>query len=289
MRFSARIALALVFGVAAGTAHAFGPHQELDCLGCHDPHYAKAQKLFKVENTQYPNPRTGKPIDGISALCLGCHNLQEYGGAGVRPIYLHMTHPVNVTPNPKIATVPDQLLRDGILQCVSCHDPHPSNPNWRYLRVNTESGSKVGQFCATCHGAKADKKFYGAELAQGNIQLFSSMNESVGAGTYALNDPKLVVSNPTPSYIQPLGKYENSLLPAYMTAIQKPWVFNSAQQDIPADLQKLKEQNAPPKPGKDKRAANDPAAKEKQAQANSALKPAARTASNESRGVLDNL
>ncbi len=222
---------------AGGPALAYGPHEGLDCLGCHDPHYAKQQKLFKVDNSKYPNPRTGKPIDGISALCLGCHNTEQYGGAGIKPIYLHMTHPVNVQPNKKIADVAPQLLRDGIIQCVSCHDPHPSNPNWRYLRVDTSGGSKVGQFCALCHGSKADKAFYGQQLAQEKKpHVFSSMNESAGAGTYALTDPKLVVSNPTPVYIQPLGDFKNSILPAYQTATKEKWVMDPSIQRIPADL-----------------------------------------------------
>lgn len=220
-----------------GSALAHGPHEGLDCLGCHDPHYAKAQKLFKVKNEIYPNPRTGKPIEGISALCLGCHNLADYGGAGVKPIYLHMTHPVNVVPNPKIANVPSSLLRDGILQCVSCHDPHPSNPNWRYLRADTNQGGKVGNFCAVCHGSKADKNFYGGELAAGNLpKLFSSMNEQMGAGSYNTTDAGFTTSNPTPNYIVPLGAFENSLAPAYLTAPTKGWVFDVSAQTVPADL-----------------------------------------------------
>lgn len=236
--------LAVVGFIVINAAYAAGPHEGLDCLGCHDPHYAKANKLFKVENTVYPNPRTGKPIDGISALCLGCHNLPEYGGAGVRPIYLHMTHPVNVVPNAKIAEVDAKLLRDGILQCVSCHDPHPSNPNWKYLRVDTSGGGKVGQFCALCHGAKADKKFYGGDLAQtGKPQVFTSMNEAAGAGTFTLQDAKFVTNNPTPSYISPMGTFENTLAPAYVTVASKPWVFSSKDHNVPADL-KAAVQNA---------------------------------------------
>jgi predicted CXXCH cytochrome family protein len=229
----------------AGQAMAAGPHEGLDCLGCHDPHYAKSMKIFKVKNEVYPNPRTGKPIDGISALCLGCHNLQEYGGAGVRPIYLHMTHPVNVQPNKQIASVPDKLLRDGILQCVSCHDPHPSNQNWRYLRVNTDNGGKVGQFCGVCHGAKADKAFYGGDFAAGKTKVFSSMNEEAGAGSYEMGDNKLMIANPTPNYIQAHGPYENQLDPAYTFVIGKNWYFEASQQNQPDDL-KAAIQNATP-------------------------------------------
>lgn len=219
-------------------AYAFGPHDALDCLGCHDPHYAKAKKLFKVKNDVYPNPRTGKPIDGVSALCLGCHNLERFGGANVRPIFLHMTHPVNVKPNPKIAQVPPKLLRNGKLQCVSCHDPHPSNPNWKYLRVSTKGGTQVGKFCAVCHTAKADLKFYNI-ASKNDIKIFSSMNESVGAGEFSLTDPNLTIENPTPDYIRPFGDYKNSLAPAHTYVPNLPWIYNPDPEKLPPGLRKL--------------------------------------------------
>ena len=74
---------------------AYGPHEGLDCLGCHDPHYAKAMKLFKVNNPSHPNPRTGKNVDGVSALCLGCHNLGETGS----PIAYHSDTPLFIQKN----------------------------------------------------------------------------------------------------------------------------------------------------------------------------------------------
>ncbi|WP_457638806.1 cytochrome c3 family protein [Persephonella sp.] len=212
-----------------------GPHKGLDCLGCHDPHYAKAQKIFKVKNDKYPNPRTGQKVKDINALCLGCHNLTEFGGAGVRPIYLHMTHPVGVQPNPKIAKVPEALLREGLLQCVSCHDPHPSNPNWKYLRVDTKNGTQVGVFCMTCHPAKADEKYYGIT----DIKIFTSMNEEAGKGFFSPTDPSLVMYNPTPNYIQPLGDYPNSLAPAYTTVPNQPWIYSPPPENLPEELKKL--------------------------------------------------
>ncbi|WP_457641104.1 cytochrome c3 family protein [Persephonella sp.] len=216
-------------------ARAAGPHEGLDCLGCHDPHYAKAQKIFKVKNDKYINPRTGKKAQGINALCLGCHNLTEFGGTGVKPIFLHMTHPVGIKPNPKIAKVPQKLLRDGVLQCVSCHDPHPSNPNWKYLRVDTENGSKVGVFCMTCHPAKVDTKYYGVNT----IKVFTSMNEETGPSEFTLDDPNLVIFNPTPNYIKPLGDFENSLAPAYTIVPNEPWIYGPDLKKLPPELKKL--------------------------------------------------
>ncbi len=231
------IALLLGTCLQAASVHAFGPHEGLDCLGCHDPHYAKAQKLFKVNNTKQPNPRTGGTIDGISALCLGCHNLTEAGGAGIKPVYLHMTHPVNVKPNPKIAKMPDSLTRDGMIQCVSCHDPHPSNKSWRYLRMDTDDGSNVGKFCMACHPAKTDGNFYKTEVA--DIKIFSSMNEETGAKEFSANDPKLSISNATPNYIHALGDYPNELGPAYQSVPMQDWFYAPDKARLPSEMKPL--------------------------------------------------
>ncbi len=227
--------------LVGGVGYATGPHQDLDCLGCHDPHYAKAEKLFKVKNDVLINPRTGTKIDHTSALCLGCHNIHQFGGGDVKPIHLHMTHPVNIVPNPKIAKVPDQLLRDGMLQCVSCHDPHPSNPNWKYLRVDSTGGAKVGQFCLACHPAKADTSFYG--IAQADIDFFSSMNEDKGPGNFKSSELSIV--SPTPNYVHPFGKYDNGIQPAYKTAATQPWIWAPEPDMLPEDLKKLMQENQP--------------------------------------------
>lgn len=221
----------------ASFAYAYGPHEGLDCLGCHDPHYAKAQKLFKVNNTLQPNPRTGGVIDGISALCLGCHNLTEAGGAGVKPVYLHMTHPVNVKPNPKVAKMPESLTRDGMIQCVSCHDPHPSNKSWRYLRMETDGGANVGKFCMGCHPAKTDGSFYKTEVA--DIKIFSSMNEETGAKQFSANDPAFAIANQTPNYVRAIGDYPNELGPAYNTVPLQDWFYAPDKNRLPQEMKHL--------------------------------------------------
>lgn len=52
---------------------AAGPHDALNCSGCHNIHYAVGSKVFAVNNNQADNLRAGAPIDGVSGLCLGCH------------------------------------------------------------------------------------------------------------------------------------------------------------------------------------------------------------------------
>ncbi|MCL4514169.1 MAG: hypothetical protein M1379_01020 [Firmicutes bacterium] len=62
----------MLLGLGAA-AMAAGPHDALNCSGCHNIHYAVGSKVFAVNNNQADNLRAGAPIDGVSGLCLGCH------------------------------------------------------------------------------------------------------------------------------------------------------------------------------------------------------------------------
>ena len=66
--------------------------------------------------------------------------------------------------------MPAELLREGKLECVGCHDPHPSNPNYKYLRVSTGGGEKMEGFCNLCHSSKSGRQTAPADI-------FSSMDE----------------------------------------------------------------------------------------------------------------
>jgi predicted CXXCH cytochrome family protein len=151
---------------------AAGAHDLLNCVGCHGIHDAKGDIIFAVEpNKKSINPRTKQPFTGVTALCLGCHEDIEKGGMGILVISSKHSHPFGVSPNPKVATVPGVFLRGGQLECVGCHDPHPSNPNYKYLRVDTAKGANIQNFCAMCHGSKTD-----AKVAKG-VKIFNSMDE----------------------------------------------------------------------------------------------------------------
>ena len=208
--------------ISASTAYAFGPHDGLDCLGCHSPHFAVDDKIFAVKNVQITNPVNGQSLEGLSAAkCLGCHQLEQFGGAGIRPIHLHTTHPIGIVPNPKIASVPPKLLKDGKLDCISCHEPHPSNSNALYLRVDVGKGAtNVQKLCAICHSAKANLESAGLDLT--NIQVFSAMDQEAGAGYFPVSEVR--AQNQTPKYIKPLGPIPNNdLIPNYQA--QPDWVY----------------------------------------------------------------
>ncbi len=141
----------LLATLAWAPAFGYGPHDP-NCVECHSIHYAKGKAILAVApNTTEKNPATGSGAAGDAALCLGCHNEDE----GIMPIHLSSTHPVGMKPNR--AKVPAELLsKDGNLGCSSCHDPHPSNPSYKYLQGNIAKGSEVGKFCSMCHPAQAD-------------------------------------------------------------------------------------------------------------------------------------
>lgn len=150
-------------GVSSQAVQAAGPH-DANCVSCHNVHYAKGNFIIGPQpNTSMDNPAANAKVAGVDALCLGCHNDAE----GIMPIHLNTTHPTGVAPT--YVKVPEKLLRDGKLTCVSCHNPHPSNANYKYLVADTKKGSNMGVFCAVCHGEQAD----GAERSS--------------AGTAALN------------------------------------------------------------------------------------------------------
>ena len=182
MRHLVKLALAAALASPL-PALASGGHDSVGCNGCHGVHTAKGAVIFAVApNKVAVNPRTKQPYTGSTALCLGCHEETSKGGQGYAPVSGHLSHPYGLSQvNPKVARVPPELLRDGQFECVSCHDPHPSNANPKYLRVDTKAAS-MDAFCAVCHSAKAD----GGVVAKSAV-LFTSMDQ--GASRAAASAP----------------------------------------------------------------------------------------------------
>jgi hypothetical protein len=125
---------------------------DVDCKDCHSVHAAKGPFIFSVAPLAEQSTAFGGKLDPaqVDALCLGCHNEKS----GIAPIMLKNSHPTGVTP--KKLKVPEAMLRKGMLTCVGCHDPHPSNQNYKYLSINTNNGKDLGVFCGACHPAQSD-------------------------------------------------------------------------------------------------------------------------------------
>lgn len=149
MRISAPGALVLGLLAMPAAALAAGSHQLVGCAGCHRI----------PRNTRYLDPATGQPYRGAAGMCLACHQDESNGGKGQAPISRHASHPFELARvDPRVARVPGELLREGgRFDCLGCHDPHPSNRNFGYLRVDVgPKGERIDRLCAMCHPAKAD-------------------------------------------------------------------------------------------------------------------------------------
>ena len=184
--FLLRILFVVVCLLLPLSAFAQGGHDGLVCTGCHAIHTAKDVLIFAVPaNKTDINPKTKQPYSLITSLCLGCHETPEKGGMGIKAINGHMSHPYGLTSvNPKVANVPAEALRDGRFECIGCHDPHPSNPNYKYLRFDPgPNGSKMENFCAACHPMKADPK------SVVRAKAFTSMDERLFNGESAASAP----------------------------------------------------------------------------------------------------
>lgn len=143
---------AAVLALLPVLALAEGPH-DMDCMECHSTHYAKGDYAIGVQPVAPDNPartRVRPSAANIDSLCLGCHNEEQ----GILPVKLHTTHPTGI--KPLYTTVPSQLMWEGTFTCVSCHNPHPSNANYKYLIVDTAAGKNMGVFCAQCHPVQSD-------------------------------------------------------------------------------------------------------------------------------------
>jgi predicted CXXCH cytochrome family protein len=151
LRLALRLAVLLPL-VFPRSALAAGKHDGLQCNGCH------AQKEVMKGNRVYVDPGTRLPYSGATAVCLACHLAKEQGGRGNTPVPRHLSHPFGLAAvNPKVARVPAPFLANGRFECTSCHDPHPSNTNYKYLRTDVgKSGQQMNRFCSTCHMRKAD-------------------------------------------------------------------------------------------------------------------------------------
>jgi len=150
--FCVSLVVAVLTLMATTFALAYGPHDN-ECIECHSIHKAQGNKIIGVKPlTTVNNPATGKVLTGNSTLCLGCHNDDE----GIIPIDLKKTHPVGMAPI-KVKVPAEALASDGTLICRSCHDPHPANPNYKYLIADTKGGKAMGEFCQICHPDKRGK------------------------------------------------------------------------------------------------------------------------------------
>jgi hypothetical protein len=118
-----------------------------DCNICHKNAKEKKYEFIIKIDTNLFNPFTNKPYGKLDAFCLSCHKLTS-----------KTSHPVGIVPNPKKMNVPKEALgfsgQEKEISCLSCHNPHPDNKNYKYLRWPPENIWNLAQFCLNCHPSK---------------------------------------------------------------------------------------------------------------------------------------
>lgn len=122
-----------------GTKHDFG------CKACHDIHYPKGRALWATPLSKVNAKKV--PLTPTDAMCYSCHKAEEKGGKFFLPGH---SHPINVVPSSN-TQIPKKLgttYVEGVgrvITCVSCHDPHSSNP--KFLKIKNDRDA----LCKACH------------------------------------------------------------------------------------------------------------------------------------------
>lgn len=177
----------VVFADITGTDHdlsASTANGQL-CVVCHTPHngsvgvdaplwnHALTTQNFTMYTSATMNatmPADGPMPDGISKLCLSCHDgvtgVLDYGdNTGSSPMTgdsalgtdLTNDHPVSFVYDAALATADGELndpttspvsdlLFNSQVECASCHDVH-DNTNQPFLRMSNANSA----LCLTCH------------------------------------------------------------------------------------------------------------------------------------------
>ncbi|MEW5800803.1 MAG: cytochrome c3 family protein [bacterium] len=147
--------LILVVLLTPAIALAGEGHEE--CSLCHGAHTAVGPGLLTEKpNTTTINPVTGKPLERMEQICMACH-AAEPDGLGYRPVKMESTHPCGM--KAKKVILPESAKgfkgQEDQLTCMGCHDPHPSNSNYMYLRGPQVSAGNTQAFCIWCHPVQA--------------------------------------------------------------------------------------------------------------------------------------
>jgi len=81
---------------------------------------------------------------------------------GTKVINLHQTHPVGIVPDPRKVVLPRDARgfygEEEEITCLSCHNHHPSNTNYKYLRWPSNGGKNMAIFCRKCHKKQSKKR-----------------------------------------------------------------------------------------------------------------------------------
>lgn len=139
------LALFFVIGTMFPVLAYGGGHENCDL--CHKNASKKNYTLVSQNKTKAINPATKKPYGKLDALCQSCHEQSS-----------QFAHPVGIIPDPQKVMVPEDALgfsgQEQEVTCLSCHNPHPDNKSYQYLRWQVEDEDDMTTFCVKCHAAQ---------------------------------------------------------------------------------------------------------------------------------------
>jgi DmsE family decaheme c-type cytochrome len=190
------------------TSHPGTPMAKLGCETCHGPGEAHMNDPVKVKPTQL----TKISAKEVNAVCTTCHNKGEHAqwkgsqheARNVSCISCHSIHkPMSTTSQLKamnqqgtcVTCHRDKVakldksghmpVREGKMECSSCHNPHGST-NVKLLKT----GNTVNESCTSCHAEKRGPWLF--EHAGINGEACSTCHDPHGSS----NDRMLVAKLP---------------------------------------------------------------------------------------------
>lgn len=117
-----------------------GPHNEVHCTTCHDPHNNHLGNFLRVTDLR-------------SAICLSCHDMRGWR------LSSHSVSPAHVTGravDPR-ERLPYSSVADNA--CTSCHKIHSAEGHDRLLRFRREEDN-----CLNCHNGSVARSNIGSEV-----------------------------------------------------------------------------------------------------------------------------
>lgn len=119
------------------------------CSLCHEMEGKEAKRVIIEPDKEKTNPYTGKPYGPVDGVCIRCHH---------DLIHIDKGHVLGI--RPEKVKVPAEDLKfegqEGELTCLSCHNPHPHETKYKYLRWGVTK-TEIKKLCNRCHAKEAPR------------------------------------------------------------------------------------------------------------------------------------
>ena len=132
---------------ASGKEEQDGGHKP--CSLCHEMEANKAKKIKIKPDTESINPFTGEKYGPVDGICVRCH-----------PTFTHNEgHPMGI--RPEKVKIPKGWMgykgQEKELTCLACHNPHPDQTKYKFLRELVADKDGIQKLCNRCHIKEAPR------------------------------------------------------------------------------------------------------------------------------------